>query len=76
MVLSHMNGCSDQALLAMLAERDSVEMASLASEFETHPMTITQRCYELQSDGHVRQIAGGVYAITDDGRAYLETLED
>ncbi|ELY52168.1 hypothetical protein C492_19931 [Natronococcus jeotgali DSM 18795] len=51
-------------------------MATLADEFEIHPVTITERCYELQSAGHVRQISGGVYVITDDGRAYLETLSE
>ncbi|AGB36733.1 hypothetical protein [Natronococcus occultus] len=71
-----MQGCSDQALLATLAERGPAEMVTLADEFETHPVTITERCYELQSEGHVRQISGGVYVITDDGRAYLETLSE
>jgi Mn-dependent DtxR family transcriptional regulator len=71
-----MNGCSDQVLLATLVERGPIEMAALADTVEVHPVTLTDRCAELQSDGHVRQIAGGVYAITDDGRAYLESLPD
>lgn len=69
-----MPGCSDKALLATLSERGPVEIASLATELETHPLTIHKRCGELQSAGHVRQVSGGVYAITDDGQAYLEAL--
>ncbi|WP_306057147.1 hypothetical protein [Natronococcus wangiae] len=71
-----MERCSDRALLAVLAEREPVEMASLATALEAHPVTIDQRCYELQSDGHVCQVSGGVYEITDAGRAYLESLQE
>jgi DNA-binding Lrp family transcriptional regulator len=71
-----MKGCSDRSLLAALAEHGPIEMASLADAVESHPMTVDARCSELQDAGHLRRIGGGVYAITEDGEAYLETLSE
>jgi DNA-binding Lrp family transcriptional regulator len=69
-----MGECSDRTLLATLAEQGPTEMGSLANAVESHPVTVDTRCSELQDAGHLRRIGGGVYAITEDGRAYLETL--
>ena len=55
----------------MLDERGAVEVGTLAAALEEHPVTVTQVCYDLQADGHVRQVSGGVYTITDDGREFL-----
>ncbi len=71
-----MTHCSTRGLLDLLAERGPTEVTSLAAALEAHPVTVTKQCCELQSDGHVRQIAGGVYTITDTGEAYLVTLTE
>ena len=71
-----MSPCSSRVVLHHLDERGPVEVTSLAAALDEHPMTVTKRCYDLQSEGHVRQISGGVYAITDDGQEYLEQLSE
>lgn len=71
-----MTNCSSRGLLDVLDERGPAEVTSLASALEVHPVTVTKECHDLQSDGHIRQISGGVYTITDEGRVYLEQLSE
>ncbi|WP_027119034.1 DeoR family transcriptional regulator [Natronorubrum tibetense] len=71
-----MTNCSSRVLLRVLDERGAVETTSLADALGVHPVTVSKECHELQSDGHIRQISGGVYAITDTGERHLETLSE
>ncbi|MXV62371.1 MarR family transcriptional regulator [Natronorubrum sp. JWXQ-INN-674] len=71
-----MTACSTRGLLDLLDERGPTEIGVLAAALETHPVTVTNRCSTLQSDGYVRQISGGVYVITDDGEEYLTSLPE
>ncbi|WP_049914761.1 helix-turn-helix domain-containing protein [Haloterrigena salina] len=71
-----MTNCSSRGLLRVLDERGAVEVGTLAATLDEHPVTVTQVCYDLQSDGHVQQVSGGVYTITEDGRQYLTTLSE
>ena len=73
---SIMPNCSSRAVLARLDECGPIGAPSVAEQLEVHPITVQNRCYQLQSDGYVFQISGGVYCITEDGREYLRTLED
>ncbi|APW97212.1 hypothetical protein CHINAEXTREME_05250 [Halobiforma lacisalsi AJ5] len=67
--------CSDRALLAALEERGPARVTQLAAELDAHPITVTQRCDALQSRGHVRRISTDMFGITEDGRAYLASIE-
>ncbi|QFU84190.1 DeoR family transcriptional regulator [Natronorubrum aibiense] len=71
-----MTRCSSRGLLSLLDERGPVEATSLAAALDVHPMTVRTKCHELQSAGHVRQVSGGVYTITETGRDYLSTLTE
>lgn len=66
----------DRALLVTLEDQGPAETTTLAETLEVHPLTVTQRCDDLASDGRIRRVSGGRYGITDDGREYLATLED
>lgn len=65
---------SDRTLLAALDERGPISVTSLSSALDAHPIAVDQRCYDLQSNGHVQRISGGRYDITDDGQERLERL--
>ncbi|ELY61629.1 helix-turn-helix domain-containing protein [Natronolimnohabitans innermongolicus] len=71
-----MTNCSSRGLLVLLDERGPTEVTSLAASLEAHPMTVTSECRDLQSDGLVRQISGGVYRITEDGRQQLRAQSE
>ncbi|WP_049924368.1 MarR family transcriptional regulator [Halopiger djelfimassiliensis] len=71
-----MTGCSDRSLLRVLDERGPARVTVLAGELEAHPITVTQHCDDLQSDGYVRRLSADVYGITEDGREYLATLPE
>lgn len=75
-VIRTMTNCSTRGLLRVLDERGPAEVTALAECLEVHPVTVTKECYDLQSDGHIRQISGGVYNITDEGEEYLRTLSE
>lgn len=67
---------SNRTLLALLAERGPLDVASLAATLETHPLTVAQQCADLQSAGYVRQIGDDVYVLSDAGEDYLARLAD
>ncbi|WP_090383990.1 MarR family transcriptional regulator [Natronobacterium texcoconense] len=71
-----MVGCPDRSLLAALDEHGPVRVTSLASELDAHPITVTQRCDDLRSDGYVRRMSADTYTLTEDGREYLLTLTE
>lgn len=71
-----MTSCSRRGLLTLLDERGPTEVTSLAATLDEHPVTVTNACRELQREGHVRQVAEGVYVITDDGESHLATRSE
>lgn len=71
-----MTNCSTRVLLGILDERGAVETTTLATVVDAHPMTVATKCHELQTAGHVRQVSGGVYSITDAGEQHLATLSE
>lgn len=68
--------CSSRALLAALTERGPLDVGSLSEVLAAHPITVAQQCDELQAAGYVRQIASGVYVITDSGEEHLSQLSE
>lgn len=62
-------------ILAELERRGPVGVPTLAESLDSHPITIDKHCYDLQADGYVYQTASGVYALADEGRAYLQSLD-
>ena len=71
-----MAGCSAAELLTVLEERGPIRATRLAAELEAHPITVTQHCHELRSDGYVRRVSADVFGITEEGRAHLSTLAE
>ncbi|AFZ72989.1 MarR family winged helix-turn-helix transcriptional regulator [Natronobacterium gregoryi] len=69
-----MVSCPDRALLAALDEHGPVRVTVLAAELDAHPITITQSCDDLCSDGYVRRTTADTYVLTEDGREHLRTL--
>jgi Mn-dependent DtxR family transcriptional regulator len=67
---------SERTLLAALNERGPIRVTSLSSALDAHPIAVDQRCYDLQSEGHVRRVSGEVYEITDDGQERLKRLAE
>ncbi|ELY43359.1 hypothetical protein [Natronorubrum sulfidifaciens] len=71
-----MTRCSSRGLLSLLDERGPAAATSLAAALDAHPMTVRTKCHDLQSAGHVHQISGDVYTITEAGRDHLSTLTE
>ncbi|EMA43679.1 MarR family transcriptional regulator [Halobiforma nitratireducens] len=71
-----MSRCSDRALLELLAERGPLQVTHLAAALDVHPLTVTQRCDALQSNGYVRRVSADVFGLTEDGREHLASLTD
>lgn len=68
--------CPERALLTVLDERGPTRVTALATELETHPITITQYCDDLRSDGYVYRVSADVYAISEAGRERLASLAE
>lgn len=64
----------DLMLLEAVDNKGPIDLTSLSEQLDTHPITIDQQCYELQVDGYLTQVTGGVYTITDDGQDHLAYL--
>lgn len=71
-----MDRSAERTLLAALRDRKATTVTTLAETLDAHPTTVDQHCYELQRDGYIRQMAAGVYAITDSGEEHLSTLAE
>ena len=60
-------------LLKECEKSGPVELSSLATTFETHPITIESYCEDLQSNGYIYQTAQRKYEVTVDGREWLSS---
>jgi DeoR/GlpR family transcriptional regulator of sugar metabolism len=61
-------------ILSTLAEIGPCHVVKLAAILNEHPIPIDRSCDRLQQDGQLRRQHGGVYAITDAGKAVLENV--
>lgn len=70
---------TDERILEFLAENGNYQpsamrdrLEELGGDLDYHSNWINKRCRKLESYGLLANVGGGVYSITDEGRAFLE----